>query len=184
MVGRVLRPWRRAATWWSLVHVLLDLPLGVVYCVSIVVLVALAVGLLPIFPLSVVIAWILFVVARGLGGFERSRYSALLGVDLGDPHEALPPGSWWSRWKIRVKSASRWREIAYLAVAGVVGPVSFALAVTAWAGALVLVALPAYVSSLPGGRASFGLFDVHSGPDAAVSRAPSVSSPWSSSPRG
>jgi signal transduction histidine kinase len=162
-IGTVLRPWRHLSTWWSLVHVLLDLPLGLVYSVPVIVLLGLAVGLLPIFPLSMLVVWLMFGLARRLGRVERSRYAALLGVELGDPHAPLPPGSWWSRWTQLVRSASRRREVGYLAAAVVVGAVGFSLAVAAWAGSIVLVALPAYVGSLPGGRATFGLFDIRSG---------------------
>ena len=59
-----------------------------------------------------------------------------------------------------MRSATRWREIAYLLLAGPLSILSFALVVVAWCGSLTLLLLPAYVSALPGHRASFGLFKV------------------------
>ena len=139
---------------------MLDPFVGLVYFVPTVTLLALAVGLLPLFPVAVVLAWMLFLMTRRFGRVEQSRLRALFGVDLADPHPPLPRASWWARLKSRVTTPSRWREIAYLVLLLPVGLLTFAINVTAWCGSLVLLALPAYYGSLPGGEAHFGLFTV------------------------
>jgi signal transduction histidine kinase len=128
-----------------------------------VTLVALTAGTLPVFPVAIVMGWVLFVVSAGLGRLERSRLSAILDVDIPAPHTPSPAGSWWSKLKYQLKSASRWREIGYLLLAGPLGILIFALAVVAWCGSLALLLLPVYVGALPGHRASFGLFRVTEG---------------------
>jgi signal transduction histidine kinase len=139
---------------------MLDPFVGVLYFVPTVTLLALAVGLLPIFPVALVLGWALFVMTRFMGRVERSRLRALLGLDVGDPHPPLPRASAWERLKTRVTSPSRWREIVYLVLLLPVGLITFVVNVTAWGGSLVLIALPAYYRSLPGGEAHFGLFTV------------------------
>jgi signal transduction histidine kinase len=156
----MFRPWRTVRTWWALVYLVLGFPFGLFYCIIVTVLVSVMIGMLPIFPVAVVLAALLLVVAPGFGRLERSRFAALLGVDLTAPHDSPPAGSWWSKLVWRMKSGSLWREIAYLLLAGPLGAVGFALAIGAWCGSLTLVALPAYVDALPGHRASFGLFDI------------------------
>jgi signal transduction histidine kinase len=152
----------------------LDLLAAIIYFVPLVILLALAVGLLPIFPAAVAIGWVMFVLARGFGRLERSRLNALLGLQLTDPHPPLPSRSWWARLKARVGAPSRWREIAYLLVMLPLGTLSFVLAVAAWCGSLALLALPAYYASLPGGQAHFWLFSVGSGGGAALAGAVGV----------
>ena len=63
----------------------------------------------------------------------------------------------------RVRTAGRWREIWYLLLLLPVGVVTFCAAVITWCGSLALVGLPFYASSLPGGTAKFGLFEVGPG---------------------
>ena len=85
-----------------------------------------------------------------LGRMERSRAAALLDVNLGSPHAAFAPGNWWSRLRQMVTSASRWREIAYLAVGLPIMGLLGAAALAIWALSLALVAVPFYVFRLPG----------------------------------
>ena len=78
-------------------------------------------GLAITFPLALPFAWLLFVCVRGFGRLERSRLAALLDVSIADPHAPLPEGSWIKRILARVKSGSRWREIAYFLLALPIG---------------------------------------------------------------
>jgi signal transduction histidine kinase len=159
----LFRPWRTARTWRVLTHVLLDLVIGTITFSLIISLLATSVGLLVTFILAVPIAWLLFVIATGLGRVERTRFAALLDVELAAPYPALAPGSWWSHLKQRVVSAGRWREILYLLLLLPLGVVTFCTAVVTWCGSLALIGLPFYVTSLPGGTAKFGLFEVSPG---------------------
>jgi signal transduction histidine kinase len=170
-VNRILSPWSTARTWHALAFVGLDLPFGVIAFTLTVTLFALTVGLLVTFLLALPVAWVLFASTTALGAVERSRIGALLDTDLPNPHAALQPGSVLNRLGQRVKSASRWRELAYLLLSLPVGVLAFAVVVSVWSGSFALAALPTYVSALPGGTAAFGLFDVGSGAAALVAAA-------------
>lgn len=163
MLAVLLRPWRTARTWRVLTHVLLDLVIGTITFTIIISLLATSVGLLVTFIFAVPVAWLLFVIATGLGRVERTRFAALLDVELAPPYPALSPGSWWSHLIQRVRSAGRWREILYLLLLLPLGVVTFCAAVISWCGSLALLGLPFYASSLPGGTAKFGLFEVSPG---------------------
>jgi hypothetical protein len=102
----LLRPWRESLTWWRLTHIVLGVFIGTVTFTFMVVLLALSVSLLITFPLALPFAWALFVVARGIGHVERSRYAALLGVEMIDPVPPLRETSLWRRLVERVKTAS------------------------------------------------------------------------------
>jgi signal transduction histidine kinase len=166
VIRDVLRPWRRAATWWALTHVLLDVYVGAITFSVTIALLATTAGLLITFPLAVPVAWLLFVSVRVMAHIERSRYRALLDVELADPVPPLRGRTWWRRLIERARSVPRWREIAHMLVALPLGIVTTATAALAWGGAAVLATLPLYVASLPGGTAKFGLFAVSFGPAA------------------
>jgi signal transduction histidine kinase len=160
VIVSLFRPWRRAGTWWALVHTVLGLFLGVFYCVVTTVLVVLTVGTLPVLPVAIVMGCLLLALSALFGSVERSRFAAVLGVDLDEQPRRLAAGSRWSNLKYRLTSGATWREIGYLVLAGPVGILSFAVAAIAWCGSLALVLLPGYVDALPGRRASFGLFGI------------------------
>ncbi len=163
---QLLRPWGRTSTWWTLVHLLLDLPVAVITFTVVVTLAAVSVGLLITFPLAVVTIWLLFVASRALATMERSRFAALLDLELRDPVAPLPPVSLWRRWTARFRSPARWREMGYLVLALPVGVVTFSATLAAWCGSAALVGLPFYAGHLAGGAAHFGLFQVAPGPRA------------------
>ncbi len=154
--------------WRALAREALDVPLGIVLCVIVTLLVGLSVGLAVTFVIAIPLVWLTFLIAAQLGRMERSRAAALLDVNLDSPHAPLTPGTWWSRLRQLVSTASRWREIAYLALGlpllGVLGLVVLAL----WALSLTLIALPAYAAHLPGRSADFGAFRIHAGGQATL----------------
>jgi signal transduction histidine kinase len=94
---------------------------------------------------------------------ERSRYAALLEVELRDPHPPLPPGGWWRHLTARAGTGSRWREIGYHLLRLPVGAVLYALTAAVWCGPLALTAMPFYVDHLPGGTAKLWLLEIGSG---------------------
>ena len=163
MLGTVFAPWRRASTWWSLVHLLLGVWVTTLTFVVVVTLGATAASLVITFPLAVPVAWLLFVAGRGVGRVERSRCAALLDLEITDPVPPLTASSWWGRWKERFTVKARWKELAHPLLAFPLAVVAFAVALVVWAGSLALLALPAYVSALPDGTARFWLFDVGQG---------------------
>jgi signal transduction histidine kinase len=166
VLALLFRPWRTTRTWRVLSHSLLDLVVGAITFTLTISLLATTVGLLITFFLAIPVAWLLFVVATGLGRVERTRVAALLDVDLAPPYPPLPPGSWWSHLLHRVRSAGRWREIGYLLLLLPVGVLTFTVAVVFWCGSLALIGLPFYVGALPGGTAKFWLFEISPGASA------------------
>ncbi|MEO5842113.1 MAG: sensor domain-containing protein [Acidimicrobiales bacterium] len=163
VIAQILAPWTTTRTWRALAFIMLAILLGSITFSITIALLATSAGLAITFPLALPFAWLLFTCVRAFGRFERSRLSALLDVDIADPHAPLPEGSWFKRLMARVKSASHWREVAYFVLALPVGALQFAVATAVWSGSLALVALPLYVNSLPGDTAEFGLFDIGSG---------------------
>ena len=164
--AQLFSPWTSARTWRALTHVMLGILLGTITFSVTVALLATSAGLAITFPLALPVAWLLFTSVRGFGRFERSRLAALLDITIPDPHAPLPEGSWIRRILARVKSASRWREIAYFLLALPIGVLQFAIATAVWCGSLALISLPLYVNALPGDTAEFGLFDVSAGTSA------------------
>jgi signal transduction histidine kinase len=149
-----------------LTYVLLDMFVGAFTFSAVIVLLALSAGLLITFPLAIPVIWLLFVTGRLLASLERSRFLALLGVRLDDPIPPLQAESWWGRLVERVRSGARWRELLYLVLLLPVGVITTVVATCVWCGSAALIALPFYVSHLPGGTAKFWLFEV--GPGAGV----------------
>jgi signal transduction histidine kinase len=169
--------------WRSLVHLLLDLPIGVVTFSVTLTLLLTATSLLIVFPLALPFAWALFACARGLGRMERNRYAALLDLPLPDPHPPLPAGGWWTRLKARVGTPSRWREIAYDLLRLPAGGLIYALSAAVWCGSLALIGLPFYVDHLPGGTAKLHFFEIGTGTSAWLAFALGVAgllfiAPW------
>jgi signal transduction histidine kinase len=167
VIAGLLRPWRDTRTWRGACYIALDIVFGSISFTLVIALLATTLGLLITFPLAIPVAWLLFVVAVGLGRIERSRLRALLDLDLESPHPPLPSG-WFRRLWARVKTASRWKEIAYLLLKLPVAVLTYTPVVALWSFSLVLLTLPLYVNALPGNTAEFGLFDIGSGPGALV----------------
>jgi signal transduction histidine kinase len=128
--------------------------------IPVMVLLVLSVALLVVFPFALPVAWLLFALAHWFCAIERSRTAALLGVRFADPVPALVATNWFARLWERARSGPRWKEIAYLVLLRPLALLSVATALVLWCGSLALLALPFYVSSLPGGSAKFWLFDV------------------------
>jgi signal transduction histidine kinase len=162
----LLRPWRDARTWRALAHDVTSLPLGIALFVPTVVLLAMTVGFLVIFPAAIVTLSLLIFGTGAAAAIERSRHAALLDAELRNPVPPLTARSPWGKFKERLRTKARWKEIAYDLVLLPLGALSFALTVGAWAGSLALMSLPFYVSHLPGGTAKFWLFEISTGPTA------------------
>lgn len=84
-------------TWRALTHVLLDAPVGFLSFVMVATLVTITLSTAVVLPVAVIALGLLFVLARFAGHVERSRFAALLDIELVDAVDPLRPGSWWSR---------------------------------------------------------------------------------------
>jgi signal transduction histidine kinase len=158
----VLAPWRRSL-WWDLTHVTTGVVVGTASFTAVVTIAATALGLLITFPLAIPVVWALFLAARAIGHLERSRASALLGVEIADPVRPLAPGSWWAHWKARFRDGARWRELAHGLLLLPLGLLGLVAVVVVWGGSAALATLPLYAGALPGGTAKFWLFDLAPG---------------------
>ena len=170
MFASVLAPWRRSSTWWTLTHLTTDVVVGLATFSIVIVLLVFSVGLAVTVVLAIPMFWLLLVSSHGLGRLERSRFAALLGVDLPDPVPPLRSNTWWQRLLERANSGARWKEIGYLLLLLPLGVFTLLFTFGAWCGSLALLLLPAYASSLPDGTAKFFLFDVGSAPASPASR--------------
>jgi signal transduction histidine kinase len=168
VTARAFTPWRHASTWWTLGHITFNVLVGLVALLAVIVLFATVAGLGWTIVLAFPALWLLFVTSRGFAEIERSRFAALLELEIPDPVPNLESESWWRRVLERARSAARWKEIAYLYLLFPFGALAFLVTFAAWCGALALLGLPAYVSSLPGATAKFYAFEVGSGAESAV----------------
>ncbi len=159
----LLRPWTRATTWWSLVHVLTGLAVGYVTTVVVAVSVIVSVSMIVVVPVAMLGIYLTFVIAHWLAQVERSRFAAFEDVDLTDTSELLPGRSWWTRYSKRMRSAARWRELLYLLLRLPVSAVQVAVLTIAWSGSAALALLPLYVGRLPEGSADLVGFEISSG---------------------
>lgn len=166
MIVRQLFPWTGARMWRELAHVSLDWLLGsvAVFILSMLLTVAASVSFMvvPLVPLG----WLVFAYSEWACRMERSRAATLLDLPLPSPHLPLTAPTRWGRMRQRATSRSRWKEIGYLFLLPFLSLVGVA-ALVAWAGALMLLFLPAYVGHLAGGQAHFGVFTVGPGTAAA-----------------
>jgi signal transduction histidine kinase len=163
---RLLHPWRSGRLWSSLVHTVLDLPVGVAVFVPTMALTAITLGAAIVVPVALVSLTALLIWTSIAATIERSRVAALLGVRLENPVPRLPKGSPWTKLKAAVATRARWKQVGYCLLRLPVSGILFFTVVLAWAAALAMVALPIYVAGLPRDTAQLGLFGVSQGPGA------------------
>ena len=168
----LLRPWGDLPRLGrSLAYLAIGVPLGMASFTAVFGLAVVTFSLLITVILAVPAAWALFLAARVLATIDRSRATALLGMELVDPVPPLQGRSWLRRLWERVRSRSRWREIANALLLFPVSLGCWLITVTTWAGSLVLLTLPLSAPHLPGGTAKFWLFEVGAGPGALAASA-------------
>lgn len=132
----------------------------------VITLLSLAVGLLPAMLLGIPGAWLMFVISRGFGRFERVRHNALNDTPISDPVPPLQRQGWFARLRERLSSGPRWRELSHHLVLLPIGALGFSLTVASWAGSLLAIGSPAFVGRLPGGSAKYWFFDLGPGAEA------------------
>jgi Putative sensor len=128
------------ATYRRSLHLLLDLPLGIVTFTVATTLLSLSAGLL-ITLVGVPLLMATLLGARLFGRFERARARVLLDVDLPEP--AAPHG--WRGW---LADAASWRALGYALLLFPVGLITGEVTLIGWSTALAAVAFPAYAWTL------------------------------------
>jgi signal transduction histidine kinase len=135
----------------ELAYLVTGLFAGVVTFTATVTLLALSVGLLPVFLLGVPVAGLAILVVHGLAAMERRRAATFLDVELpGRPLRPAPDRGWVRRIVLRVRSAEFWKEVAHGLLLLPLGAVSASLALAFWSAAAAGITLPLYADRLPG----------------------------------
>lgn len=135
--GAVLQP----RTYRNLLYLAISMPLGIVYFVSMITGLSLAVGTAIILVGFVVLA-ITLVMARLFGGLERELTKSLLGATF----EAHPARA--IKWRAQLTDRYLWTTVVYLllrlpvGVAGFVTSVLFAVSIPVMAAPLLYTVVP------------------------------------------
>ncbi|HSV64732.1 MAG TPA: sensor domain-containing protein [Mycobacteriales bacterium] len=146
-------------TWLATTHLLASLFLGIGTFTSVVTLLALSVGLLPVGLLGVPLFVLTVYYVRGLAALERWWFQLTLGVRI--PPPAQPPRApslLRNVWTLCV-SAATWRQLFYQLALLPIGIATMTVTLATWSGPVALLLLPAYYDRLPEG-ANLGLFRV------------------------
>jgi signal transduction histidine kinase len=152
-----------AQAWLATIHLLANLPVGLIMFVPILLGLTLGLGLLPLFLVGIPVLALTLALAEQFARFERARFAVTLGERIPDPRLSRSDGeSWLRRQRRRFWSDSVWRAVGYELLLMPVGTVTFALTVSLWSAAIALLALPVYNWALPNGGADLGLFTVRS----------------------
>jgi signal transduction histidine kinase len=161
---RALRALVEARTWFATIHTVLDLFIGFVVFTAVATALITAVSLSCTIILAPPALWLTFVFVRGFGRFERLRFAALLDLAIADPYPPPDPTENWLRRQWRwMWSGALWKEVLYTLILLPLSLVGFTIVIAVWAGALVLVSLPATIHLMPGEVAQFGVFEIHTG---------------------
>jgi signal transduction histidine kinase len=150
----------------AIVHLLVNLPLGVAYFTLLATGVSLGLGLLITLlgiPVLIGTGWLV----RALGNIERARINTFLGTTLRDPYRpAAPEAGWIGRLFAVGADPAVWRDFLFLILRLPMGLLTFTVTVTIWALGVGLLGSPvAYLFGVF--RMNFGDF-VFDGPLAVV----------------
>jgi len=150
-VVRALRAPFEARTWRETLHLLLNLPVGIVTFTVVVTGLATGLGML-ITLVGIPIIFATMYLSRGMGAVERARARAFLDVDVPAPYRADPPAdTWWRVHVARFTDPATWVEVGYHLLMLPIGIFTFTVALTFWAMGIGLVTAPLYAWALPDG---------------------------------
>ncbi|WP_148593428.1 sensor histidine kinase [Streptomyces sp. WAC01526] len=129
-------------TWREFLYLFLSLPMSVLMFVYAITVISLGAGLLVTFLGIPVLAGGL-AGSRALGGLERARARALLGLDVADPEPARASKPGLMGWVGAVlKSGVSWRHLVYSVLHMPWAVFSFVFSVTFWSVGWALLAYP------------------------------------------
>lgn len=131
-----------ASTWFAFIHLLLNLPLGIVYFTVLLTMVALGTGLLITLigiPILIGTGWLV----RTLGNIERARMNGFLGTALRNPYRAAAQETGWLARLIAIgKDPATWRDFLFLMLRLPMGIFTFTVSVATWAVGIGLLGSP------------------------------------------
>ena len=160
----LIRPWRSPSRLWrSLAYLAVGVPLGIASFTVLFTLLVTTASLAITVVFAVPVLWLTFVASRIFATIDRTRAVSLLGMEMVDPVPPLQSTNWFRRLWERVRTRSRWREVANGIVLFPVALGCHIVAMAMWTGSFALAALPIYAGHLPGGTAKFWLFEVGPG---------------------
>ena len=131
-------------TWRETLHLILDLPLGVLSFSYVVSLLCFGVGTAMTFlGLPILVACVGG--ARGFAAMERARARALLGVDVPAPAAIAPPRPGFVGWiRGMLGNGANWRAALYAFLLLPMGVLGFTLAVVLWSVGISAALYPLY----------------------------------------
>ncbi|MEJ8648901.1 sensor domain-containing protein [Streptomyces sp. MS1.AVA.3] len=136
-------------TWREFLYLLLSLPMSIVMFTYAIVVISLGAGLLVTFLGIPVLAGGL-AGSRALGGLERLRARALLGLDVADPEPVRPSKPSLMGWVGAVlKSGASWRHLLYSLLHFPWALFSFIFSVTFWTLGWGLLTYPLWRWTFP-----------------------------------
>ncbi len=131
-----------SSTWFAFIHLLLNLPLGILYFTVLAVGASLGIGLLVTLlgiPILIGTGWMV----RTLGNIERARMNGFLGTTLRSPYrEAAPESGWIARLSAIGTDPAVWRDFLFLMLRTPMGMVTFTASIAMWSIAGGLLASP------------------------------------------
>lgn len=154
-------------TWWTFVHLITGSITASILFTAVFTPLVTAVSITIVLPAAAALTWLTLVLARWLTTLDRSRFAALLDLELVNPPARVPNGpSRWSRFWAVMSDAERWREVAWSVLHFPVAVAFSTIAVSVWSFSAVLTTLPLWVWALPGDRAEPGWFRIDAGIEA------------------
>ncbi|MFF3333298.1 sensor histidine kinase [Streptomyces sp. NPDC002888] len=138
-----------ARHWRELAYVVLSLPISIMLFTYAVTMVSLGAGLLVTF-LGVPVLAAALAGCRGIGALERMRARGLLGLEVADPEPLRVRKNGLMGWMGAVlKSGASWRHLLYSVIQLPWAVFSFAVTVTLWSCAWMLLTYPLWFWVMP-----------------------------------
>ncbi|MGW9208547.1 sensor histidine kinase [Embleya sp. NPDC055664] len=138
----ILRAPFTVRTWTDTIHLVLNLPVGIVGFTYAVVFIALGIGLTPLFLLGLPLIVLTLLGARALGRMERARASALLDEHVRAPAPLRHPPGWTGWIRGGLTDRTGWRACLYLFLQLPWGVFTFVVTTVLWATSLSAIAYP------------------------------------------
>ena len=146
---RLFAPLVRARTWSDTLHLLLDLPFGILWFTIVVTGLSLGVGLVFLALIGLFVLAATVFAGRLIGIVERARAATLLGLHVPPPPARQRPEGTWPKMRSFLTDPPGWKGVGYGALLLPVGIINFTVAVTMWAVAAGGTTYPLWGWAIP-----------------------------------